>query len=111
MSGKLESSADRPQSKTPAPAKPAPESDVKRSETNNLQATSAQTGTAAQRLLAQDDSRHVFHYQAVAGGLLYRWRRYGWFTLRYLPQTEVHTYAFSLAAHSILFRAPLRLGC
>src|ERR1022692_20665 len=107
MSGKLESSADRPQSKTPAPAKPTPDPDVKRSDTNNLQATPVQTGTAAQRLLAQPDSRHMFHYQAVAGGLLYRWRRYGWFTLRYLTQTEVHTYAFSVAAYSILSLFPL----
>jgi len=34
-------------------------------------------------------------------------RRYGWPTLRYLTQTEVHTYAFSVAANSILSLCPL----
>ena len=74
---------------------------------NDLQATALQTGTAAKRLLAQDDSEHMFQYEARAGGLFYRLRRYGWPTLRYLTQTEVHTYAFSVAAYSILSLFPL----
>src|ERR1017187_2742173 len=102
MSSKLDSPTSRPQSQTPAATPATPGADVKPLDSKDLQATNLQTGTAA-----KDDSRHMFHYQAVAGGLLYRWRRYGWFTLRYLTQTEVHTYAFSVAAYSILSVFPL----
>ena len=34
--------------------------------------------------------------------LVHRLRRHGWSTLRFLMQTEVHTYAFSVAANAIL---------
>jgi YihY family inner membrane protein len=107
MSSKLESPADRTKSPSPASASATPAADVKSSGNNNLQATALQTGTAAKRLLAQDDSRQLFRYEAGAGGLFYRLRRYGWPTLRYLTQTEVHTYAFSVAANSILSLFPL----
>ena len=55
----------------------------------------------------EDDSRQMFQYDAGTDGLLHRLRRYGWSTLRYLTQTEVHTYAFSVAANSILSLFPL----
>jgi membrane protein len=66
-----------------------------------------QTGTAAKRLQAQDDVQHMFHYEPQSIGLWGRLRRYGWSTLRYLTQTEVHTYAFSVAANSLLSLCPL----
>jgi len=40
-------------------------------------------------------------------GLFGRLRRYGWPTLVYLTKTEVHTYAFSVAANAILSLCPL----
>src|ERR1017187_3089763 len=107
MSSKLDSPANRSQSPSPASARPTPASDVNPSSNNDLQATPLQTGSAAKRLLAQDDSREMFQYEAGKGGLLYRLRRYGWSTLRYLTQTEVHTYAFSVAAYFILSLFPL----
>ena len=63
-------------------------------------------GTAAKRLLEADDSQHMFEFEA-SGGPFRRFRRSGWSTLRYLTQTEVHTYAFSVAANSILSLFPL----
>jgi len=58
-------------------------------------------------MLAQDDARHMFSYELRPRGLFGRLRRYGWSTLRYLTQTEVHTYAFSVAANAILSLCPL----
>jgi membrane protein len=111
MSSKLGSPLDRPQLQSLASVAPTPpgasQSDVKSSENNDLQTTALQTGTAAKRLLAQDDSREMFQYPPRTGGLFYRLRRYGGPTLRYLTQTEVHTYAFSVAAYSILSLFPL----
>src|SRR5258708_2545820 len=69
---------------------------------NRLEQNPLQPGTAAKRLLAQDDARLMFQYEAQPLGLFSRLRRYGWTTLRYLTQTEVHTYAFSVAANSLL---------
>jgi membrane protein len=66
-----------------------------------------QPGAAAKRLLAQDDARQMFQYESEPIGLFGRLRRYGWTTLRYLTQTEVHTYAFSVAANSLLSLCPL----
>jgi|SRR5580704_2547233 membrane protein len=106
MSSKLEPPAQGSQGKSP-PGIETSQSEVKRQESNDLQGTALQTGTAAKRLLAQDDSHHMFRYEAETGGLFYRLRRYGWTTLRYLTQTEVHTYAFSVAAYSILSLFPL----
>ncbi len=106
MSGKLESPARDPQRK-PSSGIETSKSEVKHQGSNDLQGTGLQTGTAAKRLLAQDDSRETFRYEAGTGGLFYRLRRYGWTTLRYLTQTEVHTYAFSVAAYSILSLFPL----
>jgi membrane protein len=106
MSGKLESPAQGSQKKSP-PVVETPQSQAKRRGSNDLQNTGLQTGTAAKRLLAEDDSQQMFGYEAGAGGLFDRLGRYGWSTLRYLTQTEVHTYAFSVAAYSILSLFPL----
>ena len=102
MSSKLDSPTSRPQSQTPAATPATPGADVKPLDSKDLQATNLQTGTAA-----KDDSRHMFQYEARSGSLFDRLRRYGWATLRYLTQTEVHTYAFSVAAYSILSVFPL----
>jgi YihY family inner membrane protein len=49
----------------------------------------------------------MFQHELEPRGLFGRLRRYGWLTLRYLTQTEVHTYAFSVAANSLLSLCPL----
>jgi membrane protein len=59
-------------------------------------------GAAAKRLLAEDNQQQLFRYLPETYSLSHRLRRHGWSTLRYLMQTEVHTYAFSVAANSIL---------
>jgi hypothetical protein len=59
-------------------------------------------GKAAKRLLAEDNKHELFRYLPETYSLSHRLRRHGWSTLRYLMQTEVHTYAFSVAANSIL---------
>jgi YihY family inner membrane protein len=59
-------------------------------------------GTAAKRLQAEDNKQDLFRYLPETYSLSHRLRRHGWSTLRYLMQTEVHTYAFSVAANSIL---------
>ena len=97
----------QPQATVPEPASAAVQSTLKPIESNGLQETALRTGTAAKRLLAQDDSQHMFQYEVAPRGLLGRLRCYGWPTLRYLTQTEVHTYAFSVAANSILSICPL----
>ena len=107
MSSKLESSTDRAQPQPPAATQLASATNTKPLDISDLQTTPLQTGTAAKRLLAQDDVQHMFQYEAGGRGLFYRLRRYGWPTLRYLTQTEVHTYAFSVAANSILSLFPL----
>src|SRR5271157_1185666 len=107
MSSKLESPKDRKPTQSSASLPEASDSQANSPENNDLQATGLQTGTAAKRLLAQDDSEHNFRYEARTGGFFHRLRRYGWPTLRYLTQTEVHTYAFSVAANSLLSLCPL----
>jgi membrane protein len=72
---------------------------------SGLRTTLLQTGTAARRLQAEDDVQ--FHSEPEPRGLFGRLRRYGWPTLRYLTLTEVHTYAFSVAANSLLSLCPL----
>ncbi|MDR3748018.1 MAG: YihY/virulence factor BrkB family protein [Acidobacteriota bacterium] len=59
-------------------------------------------GTAARRLLAEDAREELFQHLPESNGLSHRLRQHGWSTLRYLTQTEVHTYAFSVAANAIL---------
>jgi membrane protein len=75
---------------------------LKSNGTADLHSTPLRPGTAAQRLLAEDDSRELFQHLPETYSLSHRLRRHGWSTLRYLMQTEVHTYAFSVAANSIL---------
>src|SRR5208337_3517933 len=110
MSSRITQPADEPrtppQTATSNPAD-SPEDHNKSLENSELRKTPLQTGTAARRLQAQDDSRHMFQYGQAHRGLLGRLRRYGWPTLRYLTQTEVHTYAFSVAANAILSLCPL----
>jgi membrane protein len=68
----------------------------------DLQETALRPGTAAKRLLAEDQTQGIFTYLPETYSLWHRLRYHGWSTLRYLTQTEVHTYAFSVAANSIL---------
>jgi YihY family inner membrane protein len=72
-----------------------------------LESRPLQAGPAAKRLQSQDDARNMFQYEAESLGLFGRLHRYGWSTLKYLTQTEVHTYAFSVAANSLLSLCPL----
>src|SRR5664279_562655 len=74
----------------------------KSGETTELHATPLRAGTAAKRLLEEDDQQELFQHLPETYSLSHRLRRHGWSTLRYLMQTEVHTYAFSVAANSIL---------
>ena len=110
MNSKPHLPADVPPAPTPAsPSPPAALADAtpsKSSKTNALSASPLAPGTAAKRLLEADDSQHMFEFEA-SGGPFRRFRRSGWSTLRYLTQTEVHTYAFSVAANSILSLFPL----
>lgn len=64
--------------------------------------TSLQSGNAARRLQAEDAQQDMFRGLRETHGLMHKLRRHGLSTLRYLMQTEVHTYAFSVAANSIL---------
>jgi len=59
-------------------------------------------GSAARRILAEDTRQELFRHLPETYSLSHRLRRHGLSTLRYLMQTEVHTYAFSVAANSIL---------
>ncbi len=83
-----------------------PSTTGKLNSSNLLDKNPLRPGAAAKRLLAQDDAR-MFQFEAEPLGLFGRLRRYGWTTLRYLTQTEVHTYAFSVAANSLLSLCPL----
>jgi len=86
---------------------PSSEDDGKSQDINDLQQTPLQIGRAARRLQEQDDVQHMFQHEPAPRGILGRLRRYGWQTLRYLTQTEVHTYAFSVAANSLLSLCPM----
>ncbi len=77
-------------------------SPIKPHGTTELHATPLKPGTAARRLLEEDDRHELFQHLPETYSLSHRLRRHGWSTLRYLMQTEVHTYAFSVAANSIL---------
>jgi membrane protein len=77
--------------------------------TTELHATPLLPGAAARRLLAEDEKQEkeeLFRHLPETYSLAHRLRRHGWSTLRYLMQTEVHTYAFSVAANSILSLFP-----
>ena len=72
------------------------------SKTSELQDPPLLAGTAAKRLQEDDDRRDLFQHLPETYSLSHRLSRHGWSTLRYLTQTEVHTYAFSVAANAIL---------
>ena len=74
-----------------------------------LRATPLRPGAVARQLLAEDEKdekQELFRHLPESYSLAHRLRRHGWSTLRYLMQTEVHTYAFSVAANSILSLFP-----
>ena len=70
--------------------------------TAELHSTPLRPGTVARRILAEDTKQDLLHGPPEGFSLSHRLRRHGLATLRYLMQTEVHTYAFSVAANSIL---------
>jgi membrane protein len=84
------------------PPVPEPPDKAKPLNKEELQASTLGPGSAAQRVMAEDESQDLFRYLPETYGLGHRLRRHGWSTLRYLMQTEVHTYAFSVAANAIL---------
>ncbi len=59
-------------------------------------------GVAAKRLLEADDAENVREAEPPPYSVTGRLGRYGLPALRYLLRTEVHTYAFSVAANAIL---------
>ena len=91
-----------------APTLVAAEPD-KPSGNKELQTTPLGPGEVARRLQAEDEKEEkeqLFRHLPKTYSLSHRLRRHGWSTLRYLMQTEVHTYAFSVAANSILSLFP-----
>jgi len=72
------------------------------SATADLHVTPFRAGTAAKRLIEADDAQHALEPEPAPYSVTGRLARYGLPALRYLLQTEVHTYAFSVAANSIL---------
>jgi membrane protein len=83
-------------------ASKSPLTQAKPSSTSNLEPNPLRQGTAARRLMAEDTREDLFQHLPETYSLSHRLRRHGWSTLRYLMQTEVHTYAFSVAANSLL---------
>lgn len=78
---------------TPAPSESVtPESDP----------DSFPPGAAAKRMLETDAAEDSIEVEPPSTGLLGRRRGYGLPALQYLLRTEVHTYAFSVAANAIL---------
>jgi YihY family inner membrane protein len=75
--------------------------------TSVLESTALRPGTAARRLQAEEIRRELYRKLPETFSFGYRLRRHGVATLRYLLQTEVHTYAFSYAAYSLLSFFPL----
>ena len=59
-------------------------------------------GSAAKRLLESDDAQHQAEAEPEPYSVSGRLGRYGLPALSYLLKTEVHTYAFSVAANAIL---------
>lgn len=72
------------------------------STTANPPSTDLSPGTAARRILAEETRHDLFQHLPETFSVSHRLRRHGASTLRYLMQTEVHTYAFSVAANSML---------
>src|SRR5277367_1740774 len=84
------------------PNRRPPAAEAKSSTVSNLETTALRPGTAARRLMAEDTREELFQYLPETYSLSHRLRHHGSSTLRYLMQTEVHTYAFSVAANSLL---------
>ena len=96
--------SERQKSK-PAPSDPitaATSHKLKSHGTIELHAKPLSPGAAGRRLLAEDSKQELFQNLPETYSVSHRLRRHGVSTLRYLTQTEVHTYAFSVAANSIL---------
>jgi membrane protein len=77
---------------------------IKPSGTTELHAAPLRPGVAARRLLAEEEkaAKALFRHLPETYSWASRLGRHVWSTLRYLMQTEVHTYAFSVAANSLL---------
>lgn len=84
-----------------------PETQGKPLESNRLDENPPDAGVPAQKLQAEDDAAELAAPPMDHRSAFSRLRHYGWETLRYLTQTEVHTYAFSVAANAILSLCPL----
>jgi len=67
-----------------------------------LDSDGLQPGATAKRLLEADDAEHRDEAEPPSLSVVGRTRRYGVPALHYLLKTEVHTYAFSVAANAIL---------
>jgi YihY family inner membrane protein len=76
------------------------------SATAELHTAPLRPGSSARKLIEADDVQHAFEPEPPAYSLTGRVHRYGPGVLRYLLQTEVHTYAFSVAANAILSLFP-----
>ncbi len=72
------------------------------SATVTTRSDSLRPGAAAKELLEADDAEHRYEPEPPSYNVVGRLRRYGVPALRYLLRTEVHTYAFSVAANAIL---------
>jgi membrane protein len=70
--------------------------------TADLNSGPLRPGSEAKRLLESDDAEHVGELEPPPYSVTGRLGRYGLPALRYLLRTEVHTYAFSVAANAIL---------
>jgi len=79
----------------------------KQLKSNDLTGTPLDIGNAAKELQAEQEVEHSLLHERELKTLTGRLRRDLWSTLRYLTQTEVHTYAFSVAANAILSLCPL----
>lgn len=76
--------------------------------TTDLKARPLRPGPAARRLLAEEQraAKALLRHLPETYNVIHRVRVHGWSTLRYLMQTEVHTYAFSVAANYLLSTFP-----
>jgi len=70
--------------------------------TADLNSAPVRPGTAVQRLTEPDDAEDTADIVPSPDSASSRFDRYGLSAVRYLLKTEVHTYAFSVAANAIL---------
>ena len=110
MMGEVQRSEDTPldhESSAPTEITAKLESTGNSAAQKKLEASGLQAGPAARRLQAEDEARDMLQYESEPLGLFGRLRHYGWSTMKYLTQTEVHTYAFSVASNALLSLCPL----